>query len=65
MRGTILVVDDEPAVRFTVQQALESAGHAVLTAADPDEASPQLGACDAVLTDLAMPRRARPTPTCR
>jgi len=57
VRGTILVVDDEPAVRFTVQQALESAGHAVLTAADPDEASPQLGACDAVLTDLAMPRR--------
>jgi DNA-binding NtrC family response regulator len=35
----MLVVDDEPAVRFTVQQALESAGHAVLTAADPDEAS--------------------------
>lgn len=57
MRGTVLVVDDEPAVRFTVQQALESAGHAVLTAADPDEASPQLGACDAVLTDLAMPGR--------
>jgi len=55
--GTILVVDDEPAVRFTLQQALESAGHAVLLAADPDEASPQLGACDAVLTDLAMPRR--------
>jgi len=57
VRGTILVVDDEPAVRFTVQQALEYAGHVVLTAADPDEASPQLGACDAVLTDLAMPRR--------
>jgi two-component system response regulator AtoC len=53
----VLVVDDEPAVRFTIQQALESAGHAVLLAGDPDEAAPQLAACDAVLTDLVMPRR--------
>jgi len=57
VKGTILVCDDEPAVRFTLQEALEAVGHTVLTAAHPDEASPQLGACDAVITDLAMPGR--------
>jgi len=57
MRGTVLVVDDEAAVRFTLREALESAGHAVIEAPHPDAAAPHLGACDAVLTDLAMPGR--------
>jgi len=55
--ATILVCDDEPAVRFTIEQALESVGHTVLSAAHPDEASVHLPACDAVLTDLVMPGR--------
>ncbi|MFO0610634.1 MAG: sigma-54 dependent transcriptional regulator [Polyangiales bacterium] len=57
MTGTVLVCDDEAAVRFTVREALESVGHAVVEAAHPDAASPHLAAVDAVVTDLAMPGR--------
>ena len=53
----ILVIDDEPQIRFLFREALESAGHVVLEAADGEagmriikERSPQL-----VVTDILMP----------
>ncbi|MEZ4391626.1 MAG: sigma-54 dependent transcriptional regulator [Polyangiales bacterium] len=55
--ATILVCDDEPAVRFTVEEALSSAGHEVIAVDGADAASARLGDCDAVLTDLVMPGR--------
>lgn len=55
--ATILVCDDEAAVRFTLEQALESAGYSVITARGADEASSLLPRCDAVLSDLVMPGR--------
>lgn len=53
----ILVIDDEPQIRFLFREALESAGHVVLEAADGEagmrivkERSPAL-----VVTDILMP----------
>ncbi len=53
----ILVIDDEPQIRFLFREALESAGHVVLEAADGEtgmrivkERSPEL-----VVTDILMP----------
>ena len=57
--GRVLVVDDEPAVRDTVQRILEWAGFQVWVA--PDGASAlrvfqeQAGLVDVVLLDLSMP----------
>jgi PAS domain S-box-containing protein len=56
--GTILVVDDEPAVRALATQALQRSGYQVITADDGAEAievaanHPEI---DLVLLDLAMP----------
>lgn len=55
---TILVVDDEEAIRDFLRSALEAEGYAVLTAADGMEA---LSLCeyhwvDVILLDLMMPR---------
>jgi PAS domain S-box-containing protein len=56
---TVLVVDDENAVRETVRLALSQEGYRVLCAADVDAAQSQLQACggrvDIILTDLSMP----------
>lgn len=56
---TVLVVDDESAVRETVRLALSQEGYRVLCAADVDAAQSQLQACggrvDIILTDLSMP----------
>ena len=58
LTGTVLVVDDEDAVRRLVETVLDHAGLTVLTAADGDEAlqifraHPQI---HAVLLDLTMP----------
>jgi CheY-like chemotaxis protein len=56
---TILIVDDEPAVRNLLRKTLERFGYLVLCAADGNEALAVHGAHQAqiaaVLTDLAMP----------
>ena len=54
---SILVVDDEPAVRETLAEMLEVMGHRVLLAESGQNALQTLAgnACDLVFTDLAMP----------
>ncbi|APR80260.1 two component, sigma54 specific, transcriptional regulator, Fis family protein [Minicystis rosea] len=51
----MLVVDDEPAVRFTLKEVLADRGHDVTTAASGAEALTRLDGVEAVVTDLAMP----------
>lgn len=54
--ATILVVDDEPDVRFTVKIALEVAGYDVIEAADGQEALQKVWDFpDAVVLDLRLP----------
>lgn len=57
--GSVLVVDDEPAIREVVYRVLSSAGYRVRTAANGAEALSLLGdpgtAADLVLTDVVMP----------
>jgi len=57
MARTILVVDDEPTLRETLAEALESEGHRVVTAADGREALARFRADrpDLVLLDLMLP----------
>jgi PAS domain S-box-containing protein len=56
---TILVVDDEPALRGVTRQALEKKGYEVLTAGDGVEGfsayAQARGKIDLVLTDIMMP----------
>ena len=56
---TILLVEDDDAVRAYARQALRRAGYAVLEAAAPDEAlriaDERAGRIDGVLTDVIMP----------
>jgi two-component system cell cycle sensor histidine kinase/response regulator CckA len=56
---TILVVEDEEAVRSLVRRVLESNGYAVLTASTAEEAAriceQQKGSINLLLTDLVMP----------
>ncbi len=51
----ILAVDDEPAVRFTLAEALADLADEVVTAESGEAALPLLDAVDVVVTDLAMP----------
>jgi two-component system response regulator HydG len=53
----VLVVDDEPALRFTVRSVLEDAGFEVLEAADGTAALAALdaGPVHVIVTDLRMP----------
>jgi PAS domain S-box-containing protein len=57
--ATVLVVDDEPAIREVAHRVLTSAGYQVVTAAHGPEAVGLLGnpelAVDMVLTDVVMP----------
>jgi DNA-binding NtrC family response regulator len=55
---SILVVDDEPAIRMSVGDALRAAGHHVKTAADGGEALAALGtqAFDLMVSDINMPK---------
>jgi CheY-like chemotaxis protein len=59
-RGTVLVVEDELAVRQVVAAALRSSGYKVLEAGSGEEAMRRLcrheGPLHLVLTDLVMPR---------
>jgi two-component system KDP operon response regulator KdpE len=54
----VLVVDDEPAIRKVVRDALERDGNEVVGAIDGQEALDRFdeGVFDLVVTDLAMPR---------
>ena len=54
---SILVVDDEPSVRETLAEMLETMGHRVMLADGGQNALQSLAAneCDLVFTDLAMP----------
>lgn len=56
-RKRILVVEDDPGLRFTMTDALEEAGFAVSSIGDGGEAVRLLGAgtYDVVLTDLRLP----------
>jgi PAS domain S-box-containing protein len=57
---TILVVEDEEALRKVARRSLEAAGYQVLTAADGDEAllesAQHAGEVHLLLTDVVMPR---------
>lgn len=54
---TVLVVEDEPRLRFDTVDLLESAGYTTLEAANADEALVLLknGPVDSVITDINMP----------
>src|SRR5690242_16348775 len=52
----ILVVDDEPAVRATLERALRLDGYDVELAADGAEALAQPLCFDAIVLDVMMPR---------
>jgi two-component system response regulator AtoC len=52
---TVLLVDDEPGVLFTLSELLTERGHRVLTAKSGDEALTKLEDADTVVTDLSMP----------
>jgi len=60
-RETILVVEDEEAVRRIICEILRSTGYKVLEAGDGDEAervsNEFVGTIDLVVTDVVMPRR--------
>ena len=53
--SSVLLVDDEPGVLFTLSEVLAERGHRVLGARSGTEALARLDEADAVVTDLAMP----------
>jgi len=53
--STVLLVDDEPGVLFTLEEVMRERGHRVLTARSGAEALPLVDDADTVVTDLAMP----------
>jgi two-component system response regulator AtoC len=52
---TVLVVDDDPGVRFALTELLSDRGHRVVVAASGPEALTRLDGVDVVVTDLVMP----------
>jgi DNA-binding NtrC family response regulator len=53
---SVLLVDDEPGVLFTLTELLTERGHKVATAKNGVEALTKLDDAEAVLTDLSMPK---------
>ncbi len=53
--STVLLVDDEPGVLFTLSEVLTDRGHKVITARSGDEALTKLEDAETVVTDLSMP----------
>ena len=58
LTASILVVDDQSALRDNVRQALEESGYQVLTVGDGLEAltALQMQPVDLIVADIAMPR---------
>ena len=54
--SSVLLVDDEPGVLFTLSELLLERGHKVITAKNGVEALTKLDDAEAVLTDLSMPK---------
>jgi len=56
-RGRVLLVDDDPMVRFTTADMLSYLGHSVTEAADATQALALLGkhTFDVIVTDIALP----------
>ncbi|MBS2015907.1 MAG: sigma-54-dependent Fis family transcriptional regulator, partial [Deltaproteobacteria bacterium] len=52
---TVLVCDDEPAVRFAIEEALDSLGVTVIAVASGRDAVARANDADVVITDLVMP----------
>jgi len=53
--SSLLLVDDEPAVLFTLSEVMAERGHRVITARSGEDALTKLDDADAVVTDLSMP----------
>jgi len=53
--STVLLVDDEPGVLFTLSEVLTERGHKVITARSGTEALTKLDDAETVVTDLSMP----------
>jgi DNA-binding response OmpR family regulator len=55
--ASVLLVDDTPQLRTTIERLLKHAGHAVTTAANGAEALRELerGTFDVIVTDIVMP----------
>jgi DNA-binding NtrC family response regulator len=54
-RASVAVVDDDPAQRILLRNALESAGWAVVECATGEEALARGAACDLMLLDMRLP----------
>ena len=52
---TVLLVDDEPGVRFALSEVLHDSGYGVVSAGSGPEALAALDGVDVVVTDLSMP----------
>jgi DNA-binding NtrC family response regulator len=52
---TVLLVDDEPGVRFALREVLQDRGYRVVSAGSGAEALAALDGVDVVVTDLSMP----------
>jgi CheY-like chemotaxis protein len=53
--ATILVIDDERAIRLLVTRALERGGHTVIACGSAEEAKAVPGPVDLVIADLMLP----------
>jgi two-component system, NtrC family, response regulator AtoC len=53
--STVLLVDDDPGVRFALTEVLLDRGYRVITATSGAQALTLLDGVDVVVTDLAMP----------
>ena len=53
---TVLVCDDEPGVRFAIEETLEALGVRVLSAEDGAKALTLIAEADVLITDLMMPK---------
>jgi two-component system chemotaxis response regulator CheY len=52
----VLIVDDQPDIRYAIARVLESAGHQVTEAAEADEARSLMGgAFDLIICDIQLP----------